>query len=82
MEYFSLYNIELVGLTTFNYDCRGNQIMQYVKEHLNDTDNWLVVDDEIDDMENIPREKIVQTNLSTGLLPEHCKRIIKYFKGA
>ena len=79
LEYFSLYNIELVGLTTFNYDCRGNQIMQYVKEHLNDTDNWLVIDDEIDDMENIPKEKIIQTNLSTGLLWEHCERIIKYF---
>lgn len=80
LEYFRSYNIELVGLTTFNYDYRGNQIMQYIKEHLNDTDNWLVIDDEIDDMENITKEKIVQTNLSTGLLPEHCKRIIEYFK--
>ena len=79
LEYFRSYNIELVGLTTFNYNCRGNQIMQYVKEHLNDTDNWLVIDDEIDDMENIPKEKIIQTNLFTGLLPEHCERIIKYF---
>ena len=79
LEYFSSYNIELVGLTTFNYDYRGNQIMQYVKEHFNDTDNWLVIDDEIDDMENIPKEKIIQINLSTGLLPEHCERIIKYF---
>lgn len=80
-KYFKEYSIPVVGCTTFHHDHRGNQIMQYVTEHFSSNDKWIVLDDEDTDMCNIPKEQIIKTEFETGLLPEHCERIVKYFKG-
>ena len=80
--YFEEYGIPIVGLTTSYYDHRGKQIMEYVKQHFSSTDNWIVLDDEdIDIKDYVPEERIIKTEFKTGLLPEHCERIVNYFKG-
>lgn len=81
LAYFKNYHIELVGLTPSYYDHRGTQITTYVKNYLKSIDNWVVIDDETCDMYGVPEEKIIKTEWETGLLPEHCERIVKYFKG-
>ena len=81
LTYFKKYHIELVGLTPSYYDNRGTQITTYVENYLKPTDNWVVLDDEDSDMYGIPKEKIIKTEFETGLLPEHCERIVNYFKG-
>lgn len=81
LEYFDYYGIELVGLTTRHYDCRGKQIIEYVSRNFTSEDKWVVLDDEDTDMCNIPKEQIIKTEFETGLLQEHCERIVKYFKG-
>lgn len=81
MDYFERYDIPLVGLTTKQYFQRGKQIMDYVNNHFTANDNWVVLDDEVYDMELIPQDKMIKTKWLTGLLPEHCEKIIKYFKG-
>lgn len=81
LAYFKKYNIELVGLTPSYYDHRGTQIATYVENYLKSTDNWVVLDDEDSDMYGIPKEKIIKTEFETGLLQEHCERIVSYFKG-
>ena len=82
LSYFKKYNIELVGLTTNHYDYRGKQIHDYVKRHLFATDKWVVLDDENCDITGYcTEEQMIKTEWLTGLLPEHCERIVKYFKG-
>ena len=80
LDYFTKYEIEVVGLTTNFYDYRGKQIIEYVKYNLFLTDKWVVLDDETYDLENyIPKEQIFKTEFETGLLEEHCKKIKEYF---
>jgi hypothetical protein len=81
MDYFERYDIPLVGLTTKQYFQRGKQIMDYVNNHFTINDNWVVLDDEVYDMELIPQDKMIKTEWKTGLQYEHIERIIKYFKG-
>lgn len=81
MHYFEKYDIPVIGRTTEYYDYRGKQITQYVKEHFSSDDKWIVLDDEDCDMYGVPKEQIIKTEFDTGLLPEHCERIVKYFKG-
>ena len=80
LSYFKKYNIELVGLTTNHYDYRGKQIRDYVKRNLFTTDKWVVLDDEDRDIKGYCKEEqIIKTDFETGLLPEHCEKIINYF---
>jgi hypothetical protein len=82
LSYFEKYNIELVGLTTTYYDYRGKQIHDYVKRNLFVTDKWVVLDDEDCDIRDYcAKEQMIKTEWLTGLLPEHCERIVNYFKG-
>lgn len=81
LEYFDYYGIELVGLTTPHYDWRGKQITEYVRRYFAPEDKWVVLDDEDIDMYDIPEAQMIKTEWLTGLLPEHCERIVKYFKG-
>lgn len=78
--YFEKYNIDLVGLTTNHYDYRGKQINDYVKRNLFATDKWVVLDDEDSDIKGYCKEEqMIKTEFETGLLPEHCEKIINYF---
>lgn len=82
LEYFKNYNIPLVGLTTGKYDYRGKQIIEYVKTHFTLEDKWIVLDDEVYGIRGyVADDQIIDTDFETGLLPEHCERIVKYFKG-
>ena len=82
LEYFSNYNIPLVGLTTGRYDYRGKQIIEYVNSHFTLEDKWIVLDDEVCDIRGyVAENQIIDTDFETGLLPEHCEKIIQYFKG-
>ena len=81
LEYFDKYNIELIGLTTTKYEQRGKQIMKWVKENLTTEDKFVVVDDEAFDIKDYISEKqFIKTEFETGLLQEHCEKIIQYFK--
>lgn len=81
-QYFKNYNIPLVGLTTWKHDHRGKQIIEYVKTHFTPEDKWIVLDDEVCDIRGyVADDQIIDTDFETGLLPEHCERIVKYFKG-
>ena len=80
LTYFDKYDIKLVGLTTNYYDYRGKQIQVYVKQHLNENDKYVVLDDEDCDIRgHVSEEQMIKTEFETGLLPEHCNRIIEYF---
>ena len=81
LEYFDYYGIELVGLTTRHYDWRGKQITEYVSKNFTSEDKWVVLDDEACDMYGVPKAQMIKTEWLTGLLPEHCERIVNYFKG-
>ena len=82
LEYFNNYNIPIVGLTTEKYDHRGKQIVEYVKTHLTPEDKWIVLDDEVCNIRGyVADDQIINTDFETGLLPEHCEKIIQYFKG-
>ena len=81
LEYFDYYGIELVGLTTPHYDWRGKQITEYVRRNFAPEDKWVVLDDEACDMHGVPEAQMIKTEWLTGLLPEHCERIVNYFKG-
>ena len=81
IEYFDKYNIKLVGITVNNWSDRGQQIMEYVSDHLKIEDDFVVVDDESFDIrEYVSEDQFIKTEFETGLLPEHCEKIIKYFK--
>ena len=80
LNYFDKYNIKLNGLTTNYYDYRGKQIQEYVKKYFGEYDKYIVLDDEVCDINGyVPREQIIKTEFETGLLPEHCEKIIQYF---
>jgi hypothetical protein len=82
LQYFDYYGIELVGLTTYHYDHRGKQITEYVKTHFTPEDKWVVLDDEVCDIRGyVADDQIIDTDFETGLLQEHCEKIIQYFKG-
>ena len=54
--------------------------MEYVTDHLKIEDDFVVVDDEAFDIrEYVSEEQFIKTEFETGLLPEHCEKIIKYF---
>lgn len=82
LAYFKAKKIPLVGLTSFGFDgSRGQQILDYITKNLNGlTDEWIVIDDEISDMENIlPMEHVFKTSFKTGLTQEICNRILEYW---
>ena len=80
IEYFDKYNIQLVGITINNWSERGQQIMEYVTDHLKIEDNFVVIDDESFDIrEYVSEDQFIKTEFETGLLPEHCEKIINYF---
>lgn len=80
MEYFNKYKIKLVGITTKSWAPRGQQIMEYIREALEIRDNFVVIDDEAFDIrDHISEAQFIKTEFETGLLPEHCEKIIKYF---
>ena len=82
LDYFTAYKIPLVGLTGFGHSgCRGLQILDYVAENFNGmTDEWVVLDDEIFDMEeHLPMGNVFQTKFKTGLTQEICNRILEHW---
>lgn len=82
LAYFKAKKIPLVGLTSFGFNgSRGQQILDYVTKNLNGlTDEWIVIDDEITDMENIlPMEHVFKTSFKTGLTQEICNHILEYW---
>lgn len=80
LEYFDKYEIKLVGLTTNYYNYRGKQIKDCVKKYFTQYDRYVVLDDEDCDIRGyVPEEQIIKTKFETGLLPEHCEKIINYF---
>lgn len=80
MEYFNNYNIKFVGITTKSWAPRGKQIMEYVKSALELDDKFVVIDDESFGIrEYVSEEQFIKTEFETGLLPEHCEKIINYF---
>ena len=82
LEYFNNYNINLVGITDKTCAPRGKQIIDYVRSNLDSHDKFIVIDDGYFDIKDyISESQFIKTEFETGLLPEHCRRIIKYFKG-
>lgn len=82
LAYFKAHHIPLVGLTGLGRDgCRGLQILDYVAENLNGmTDEWIVLDDEIFDMEeHLPMGNVFQTKFKTGLTLEICNCILDHW---
>lgn len=82
LAYFKAKKIPLVGLTSFGFDgSRGQQILDYIAKNLNGlTDEWIVIDDEISDMEDIlPMEHVFKTSFKTGLTQEIYNRILEYW---
>lgn len=82
LAYFKAKKIPLVGITSFGFNgSRGQQILDYVTKNLNGlTDEWIVIDDEIADMENIlPMEHVFKTSFKTGLTQEICNHILEYW---
>lgn len=80
IEYFNKYNIKLVGITVNNWSDRGQQIMKYVMDHLEIEDDFVVIDDESFDIrEYVSEDQFIKTEFETGLLSEHCDKILKYF---
>lgn len=82
LAYFKAHNIPLVGLTGLGRDgCRGLQILDYIAENFNGmTDEWIVLDDEIFDMEeHLPMGNVFQTKFKTGLTQEICNRILEHW---
>lgn len=80
IEYFDKYNIKLVGITVNNWSDRGQQIMEYVTDYLKIEDDFVVIDDEAFDIrDHISEAQFIKTEFETGLLPEHCEKIINYF---
>lgn len=82
LAYFKAHNIPLVGLTGLDRDgCRGLQILDYIAENLNGmTDEWIVLDDEIFDMEeHLPMGNVFQTQFKTGLTQEIYNRILEHW---
>ncbi len=80
IEYFDKYNIKLVGITVNNWSDSGQQIMKYVMDHLDIEEDFVVIDDEAFDIrEYISEDQFINTEFETGLLPEHCEKIIRYF---
>ena len=82
LAYFKAHNIPLVGLTGLDRNgCRGLQILDYITENFNGmTDEWIVLDDEIFDMEeHLPMGNVFQTKFKTGLTQEICNRILEHW---
>lgn len=82
LAYFKAHHIPLVGLTGLDRNgCRGLQILDYVAENFNGmTDEWIVLDDEIFDMEeHLPMDNVFQTQFKTGLTLEICNRILDHW---
>lgn len=82
LAYFKAHNIPLVGLTGLGRDgCRGLQILDYIAENLNGmTDEWIVLDDEIFDMEeHLHMGNVFQTKFKTGLTQEICNLILEHW---
>jgi hypothetical protein len=82
LAYFKAHNIPLVGLTGLDRNGRrGLQILDYIAENLNGmTDEWVVLDDEIFDMEeHLPMGNVFQTQFETGLTQEICNRILEHW---
>ena len=82
LAYFKAHHIPLVGLTGLDRNgCRGLQILDYVAENFNGmTDEWIVLDDEIYDMEeHLPMDNEFQTQFKTGLTQEICNRILEHW---
>ena len=81
LEYFNKYNIRLIGLTKSHYTFRGLEITEYIGKHFKYGDKWIVLDDESTGIDGvIPSWGLfIKTEFETGLLPEHCEKIIKYF---
>lgn len=82
LAYFKAHHIPLVGLTGLGRDgCRGLQILDYIAENLNGmTDEWIVLDDEVFDMEeHLPMGNVFQTKFKTGLTQEICNRILEHW---
>ena len=82
LAYFKAKKIPLVGLTSLGFDgSRGRQILDYVTENFNGlTDEWIVIDDEVFDMEDIlPMEHVFKTEFKTGLTQEICNRILEHW---
>lgn len=82
LAYFKAHHIPLVGLTGLDRNgCRGLQILDYIAENLNGmTDEWIVLDDEIFDMEeHLPMGNVFQTKFKTGLTQEICNRILDHW---
>ena len=80
IEYFNNYNIKLVGITNKTCAPRGKQIIDYVKSNLDSHDKFIVIDDEAFDIKDyISESQFIKTEFETGLLSEHCEKIINYF---
>lgn len=83
LAYFKAHKIPLVGLTGSGHNgYRGLEILDYITENFNDmTDEWIVLDDEIFDMEeHLPMGNIFQTKFKTGLTQEICDRILEHWR--
>lgn len=64
---FYKYNINMVGKTSlYKYNTRGEEVLAYIKKHLTDTDNFIVLDDEDDNMTESVGKHFVQTKFYNG----------------
>ena len=82
LAYFKAHKIPLVGLTGSGRNgYRGLEILDYIAENLNGMiDEWIVLDDEIFDMEeHLPMGNVFQTRFKTGLTDEICNSILEHW---
>lgn len=81
LAYFKAHHIQFVDTTTFKFDTRGQQILDYITENLNGmTDEWIVLDDELFDYEDkLPMDNVFKTNSETGFTREMYNAILEHW---
>lgn len=61
-RFFKILFINVIGITTFVYKDRGEQIIDYINENIDDISSYVVIDDEMFDIkEYIDNDRLVCT---------------------
>ena len=79
VDMFDKYGMEIYDTVSYSRT-RGLQILDYV--YMNDVDDYIVLDDDEEELRLLPREVIIKTHFysedeETGLSSKHVKKAIK-----
>ena len=82
IKHFNKYDIPLIGCTSTGFNGnRGRQILDYVLTNFHGLeDEWVVLDDELFDMEEVlPMDHVFKTEWATGLQDKHIDDILHFW---